>query len=147
MIGVCVNLTLLTPGIFNQCQCFFFKSRHSLMSNPPKIRLPLFWQWQNFESTCCSLSSQYNDSFYEREKITTFEHHRTWQWSTSLAPLPSSTMSQYLEAVSILPIFLSNSKPVCNRTGKFREFLQELTKILGKKPKFEFEYMSDVVFC
>ena len=44
-----------------------------------------------------------------------------------------------------MPIFLSNSEPVCNRTGKFREFLQELTKILGKKPKFGFEYMSNVV--
>ena len=68
-----------------------------------------------------------------------------WCVCVCVAPLPSSTMSQYLEAVSILPIFLSNSKPVCNRTGKFREFLQELTKILGKKPKFGFEYMSDVV--
>ena len=62
-----------------------------------------------------------------------------------VAPLPSSTMSQYLEAVPILPIFLSNSEPVCNRTVKFREFLHELTKILGKKPKFGFEYMSNVV--
>ena len=37
--------------------------------------------------------------------------------------------------VPILPIFLSNSELVCDRTGKFREFLHELTKILGNKRK------------